>query len=88
MFSVKFVHFSFILELISYVKISINNLLNTLFYYVLAHRKEVAFNRWHPKTLGNIFNKKQRDGFEKLATVEVSEDDDDDDNDNDLNVRA
>jgi len=60
---------------------------------ISAHRKEMAFSRWHPKTLnadgftlGNIFNKKQRAGFEKLATAEVS--DDDDDNDNDLNVRA
>lgn len=62
----------------------------------IAHRKEAAFSRWQPRTLnaadgftlGNIFNKKQRAGFEKLATVEVSEDDDDDDDDNDLNVRA
>lgn len=53
----------------------------------------MAFSRWDSKTLnadgftlGNIFNKKQRAGFEKLATVEVS--DDDDDNDNDLNVKA
>ncbi|XP_016660643.1 peptidyl-alpha-hydroxyglycine alpha-amidating lyase 1 isoform X3 [Acyrthosiphon pisum] len=63
----------------------------------IAHRKDAAFSRWQPRTLnaadgftlGNIFNKKQRAGFEKLATVEVSEDDDDDDyDDNDLNVRA
>lgn len=61
---------------------------------VSAHRKEAAFGRWYPRTLnadgftlGNIFNKKQRAGFEKLATVEVSEDEDDDDK-NDLNVRA
>ncbi|XP_015379796.1 PREDICTED: peptidyl-alpha-hydroxyglycine alpha-amidating lyase 1-like [Diuraphis noxia] len=63
----------------------------------IAHRKDAAFSRWQPRTLntadgftlGNIFNKKQRAGFEKLATVEVSEDDEDgDDDDNDLNVRA
>ncbi|KAL4091337.1 hypothetical protein QTP88_026039 [Uroleucon formosanum] len=61
----------------------------------ISHRNDAAFSRWQPRTLnaadgftlGNIFNKKQRAGFEKLATVEVSEDDDDDD-DNDLNVRA
>lgn len=70
------------------IKKHLYNSLNVLYYNVLAHRKEAAFNRWHPKTLGNIFNQKQRAGFEKLATVEVSEDDDDDDNDNDLNVRA
>jgi len=66
-------------------------------FIVSAHRKDAAFSRWQPRTLnaadgftlGNIFNKKQRAGFEKLATVEVSEDDDDgDDDDNDLNVRA
>jgi len=65
-------------------------------FIISAHRKDAAFSRWQPRTLnsadgftlGNIFNKKQRAGFEKLATVEVSEDDDDDDDDNDLNVRA
>lgn len=62
-----------------------------------AHRNDVTFSRWQSRmlntpdgfTLGNIFNKKQRAGFEKLATVEVSEDDNDDDsNGNDLNARA
>lgn len=64
----------------------------TLFLFVfLVRRRDVVFSRWQPTlhsaegfTLGNIFNKKQRAGFEKLATVEASEDDDDDD----LNVRA
>ncbi|VVC24940.1 Hypothetical protein CINCED_3A005809 [Cinara cedri] len=63
----------------------------------MVHREDMNFGRWQPRTLvtadgfnlGNIFNKKQRAGFEKLATVEVSEDDDDGDDDiNDLNVRA
>lgn len=70
-------------------------MLNILHNNVSAHPKDMAFSRWQPRTLnaadgftlGNIFNKKQRAGFEKLATVEVSEDDDDD-NDNDLNVRT
>lgn len=66
-----------------------------MYNIVSAHRKDAAFSRWQPRTLnaadgftlGNIFNKKQRAGFEKLATAEVSEDDDDDDC-SDLNVRA
>ncbi|XP_050427193.1 peptidyl-alpha-hydroxyglycine alpha-amidating lyase 1-like [Adelges cooleyi] len=63
----------------------------------MIHRRDAALGRWQPRTtgvaaegftLGNMFNYKQRAGFEKLATVEASEDDDDDDEDNDLKVRA